>query len=230
MAVLKSKAARRRGRLRKRGRMSFASATPVAWKESPIAEKRGMKRWVRTFVAAVERSHHIGGPVRVVSEVNAGPPTQITSVVQEVPAEHGTSSAMRNPDLEDALKRARERGHIRVAEILNSEDMLSADEFADLLGTTRVTVNAKRQKRQVLGLEGAKRGFRFPRWQLGPDGKPFRVLPTLFERLGDDPWAVYRFLVQHHPELEGLTGREALERGESKQAIDAAESVARNFS
>jgi hypothetical protein len=82
----------------------------------------------------------------------------------------------------------------------------------------------------VLGLEGAKRGFRFPRWQLGPDGKPFRVLPTLFERLGDDPWAVYRFLVQHHPELEGLTGREALERGESKQAIDAAESVARNFS
>jgi len=230
MAVLKSKAARRRGRLRKRGRMSFASATPVAWKESPIAEKRGMKRWVRTFVEAVERSHHIGGPVRVVSEVNAGPPTQITSVVQEVSAEHGTSSAMRNPDLEDALKRARERGHIRVAEILNSEDMLSADEFADLLGTTRVTVNAKRQKRQVLGLEGAKRGFRFPRWQLGPDGKPFRVLPTLFERLGDDPWAVYRFLVQHHPELEGLTGREALERGESKQAIDAAESVARNFS
>lgn len=44
--------------------------------------------------------------------------------------------------------------------------MLSADAFADLLGVTRVTVNTKRQDGQVLGLDGAKRGFRFPAWQL----------------------------------------------------------------
>ena len=114
-----------------------------------------------------------------------------------------------------------------MAEILDREEMLSADDFAHLLGTTRVTVNAKRQKRQVLGLEGAKRGFRFPRWQLGTNGKPFSALPDLFDRLGDDTWAVYRFLLQHHPALDGLTGREALEQGKSKQAIEAAESIAR---
>jgi hypothetical protein len=49
----------------------------------------------------------------------------------------------------------------------------------------------------------------------------------LFERLGDDAWAVYRFLMQRHPELDGLTGREALDQGKTEQAIEAAESIAR---
>jgi hypothetical protein len=132
------------------------------------------------------------------------------------------------PRLERALRKAGERGQSRVAEILSGNDMLSADAFANLLGTTRVTVNAKRRNNQVLGLEGAKRGFRFPQWQVGPDGKPFGALPKLFERLGNDGWAVYRFLVQRHPELDGLSGREALQRGMTEQAIEAAESVARN--
>ena len=132
-------------------------------------------------------------------------------------------------DLEDALAAARERGRIRVADILNGEDMLSAEAFAELLGTTRVTVNTKRQQRQVLALEGAKRGFRFPVWQVGSNGKPFAVIPDLFDRLGGDAWAVYRFLVQHHPELDGLTGREALRRGKSREVVEAAESVARAF-
>ncbi|MGG2362632.1 hypothetical protein ACE4Z5_27370, partial [Salmonella enterica] len=84
---------------------------------------------------------------------------------------------------------------------------------------SRVTVNTKRQNHQVLGLEGARRGYRFPRWQITRDGKPFAALPVLFDRLGNSPWAVYRFLVQHHPELDGLTGREALQRGKDKAVI-----------
>jgi hypothetical protein len=28
-------------------------------------------------------------------------------------------------------------------------------------------------------------------------------LPKLFDLLGGDSWTVYRFLIQHHPELEG---------------------------
>ena len=74
--------------------------------------------------------------------------------------------------------------------------MLSADDFAALIGTSRVTVNAKRQNHQILGLDGAKRGYRFPAWQLDENGKPFAALPDLFDRLGDSPWAVYRFLVE----------------------------------
>jgi DNA-binding CsgD family transcriptional regulator len=133
-------------------------------------------------------------------------------------------------ELDRSLTAARERGHHRVAEILSRTDMLGADQIARLLGTTRMTINTKRRNHQLLGLDGATRGFRFPEWQIGEDGKPFEALPALFDRLGGSPWAVYRFLVQHHAELSGLTGREALAKGRSAEAIEAAESVANAFS
>ena len=57
---------------------------------------------------------------------------------------------MPNAELQDALAAARERGRLRAADILSSEDMLSAEDFAKLLGTTRVTVNTKRQSGQIL--------------------------------------------------------------------------------
>ena len=104
--------------------------------------------------------------------------------------------------------------------------MLSADQFAALLGISRMTVNTRRQNHQVLGLDGAKRGFRFPAWQVGEDGKPFAALPRLFERLGGGPWSVYRFLVQSHPELDGMTGREALRRGKADEALAVTDSIA----
>jgi len=215
---------------------ALAISSPISWKVGKVAipkryakrpdkalsEQRRLKPLVKTYVRAFERSHQIGRPVTVVSEVNAGPTNEITFVIEDSP------SSQQAIDLHAALRAARERGNVRLAEILDSEEMLSADEFAHLLGTTRVTVNAKRQKRQVLGLEGAKRGFRFPRWQLGTNGKPFSALPDLFDRLGDDAWAVYRFLLQHHPELDGLTGRELLEQGKGKEAVEAAESIARH--
>lgn len=47
--------------------------------------------------------------------------------------------------------------------------MLSAKAFADLLGVSRVTVTTNRQNGQVLGLDAAKRGFRFPSWRLVMD-------------------------------------------------------------
>jgi hypothetical protein len=129
-----------------------------------------------------------------------------------------------------ALARARERGSTRAADVLARNDMLSSNQMARLLGTTRMTINTKRRKHQLLGLEGARRGFRFPQWQINNDGQPFDALPDLFDRLGGSPWAVYRFLVQHHPELGGLSGREALAKGRSAEAIQAAESVAEAFS
>ena len=74
--------------------------------------------------------------------------------------------------------------------------MLSAEEFADSIGTSRVTVNAKRQSHQVLGL-GCQAGLPFSEaGQIGEDGKPFSALPELFDCLGGSPWAVYRFLVR----------------------------------
>lgn len=137
------------------------------------------------------------------------------------------------PTLEDnldaAFAAARQRGYLRAAEILAGKDMLSAREFAETLGTTRMTINTKRRTGQVLGLAGTTRGFRFPNWQIGEDGRPYAELAELHERLGG-PWAVYRFLVQTHGELNGLTGRQALERRKVRALLDAAESVGRDFS
>jgi hypothetical protein len=154
-----------------------------------------------------------------IREIDSGSDSAIIDAAPEVA----------NADLGRALAAARERGRRRVAEILSDPDMLSADNLARLLGTTRATINTKRQNRQLLGLEGATRGFRFPSWQIGEDGKPFSALPTLFDRLGDSPWAVYRFLVQSHPELDGETGRDALRKGRTADVIEAAESVAETF-
>jgi hypothetical protein len=184
---------------------------------------------IESYGAALEQSRLSGRAVRFVVAVDPHGKPRITPIEgrSELPEAQSTEG---EDDLAAALEAARARGRLRVAEILSGADMLSADQFADLIGTSRVTVNAKRQKHQVLGLEGAKRGFRFPEWQVGQDGKPFTALPVLFERLGGSPWAVYRFLVQHHPELNGQTGRQALQRGRTAEVIEAAESVVRDFS
>ncbi|MDG4890007.1 MULTISPECIES: XRE family transcriptional regulator [unclassified Mesorhizobium] len=183
-----------------------------------ISAKPGnVKALLAGYGKAMAESQAAGRTVSFRVEVD---PTGDTAVS---PLEKPAGSA---DDLAAALDEARARGKVRAATILVGDDMLSADQFAALLGTTRMTVNTKRQNHQVLGLEGAKRGFRFPAWQIGEDGKPFAALPRLFERLGGGPWSVYRFLVQAHPELDGMTGREALRRGKTDEALAVADSIA----
>ncbi len=158
---------------------------------------------------------------------------EIAAMVKEILGRRGKNIDARSPSpsiLDRSLAGARERGRNRAADILSGEDMLSADEMAQLLGATRMTIDKKRESHQLLGLEGPNRDFRFPRWQIGDDGRPFDALPAVFDRLGGSPWAVYRFLVQHHSELGGLTGRDALAKGRSAEALEAAESVAEAFS
>ncbi|PKA42667.1 hypothetical protein CWR43_14525 [Rhizobium sullae] len=67
--------------------------------------------------------------------------------------------------LDIALEAARERGSERVADILNGPDMMTADDVARENKVSRETVNNKRRCHELLGLEGPKRGVRFPRWQ-----------------------------------------------------------------
>jgi hypothetical protein len=184
-----------------------------------------MSALIKTYGVAIEKSRLMGRTVSFVVQVGPrGDPT--FRQVEDTP-EPAARTATDEDDLPTALEAARDRGRMRVADILGGKDMLSAEAFALLIGTSRVTVNAKRQSHQVLGLEGAKRGFRFPEWQVGADGKPFAALPELFQRLGGNPWAVYRFLVQHHPELDGQSGREALAHGRSAEVMEVAESVLR---
>lgn len=210
-------------------------ATAVTFKaprhavEMFAAKPAKVKALLQGYGEAVARSHLAGRAMSFRVEVDPSGRAKITPIEEAggaVTGSSGGAAAAGEGDLERALEEARARGRSQVAEILAGDEMLSADQFAALLGTTRMTVNTKRQNRQVLGLDGAKRGFRFPSWQVGDDGKPFAALPALFERLGGGAWSVYRFLVQAHPELDGLTGREALLRGKEEDALDAAASIA----
>jgi len=142
-----------------------------------------------------------------------------------------TRNAPRRPDaLDRELAEARVRGAQRVAEILADPVMLSSDDFARRMNMTRENVRQMHLQRKVLGLVGAKRGIRYPEWQLGADGKPIPELPELFKRLGDDPWAVYRFLLEDRPELDGENPLKLLFKGQGPNVLAAADTVGETFS
>ncbi|MEQ8399323.1 hypothetical protein [Thalassobaculum sp.] len=141
-------------------------------------------------------------------------------------------AAQRRPTaaLEAALKAVRDRERIRVADIMNGPDMLTTEQFAELLRIDVVTLEGKRRTHLVLGIDDAEHGVRFPFWQVGPDGEPFSALPALYERFDGSAWAVYRFLVRHRRDLNGLTPLEALHRGGNDDVLAVADLVARQAS
>lgn len=126
--------------------------------------------------------------------------------------------------LDAALARARARGAVKAAEILRGPDMLTARDFGALIGASHETVNAKRRRHELLGLEGTTRGVRYPAWQVTDAGLPLPGLPDVFALLGGQPWAVFRFLRTAHAELGGMTALDALKAGR----LDAVLQVARN--
>jgi hypothetical protein len=212
-----------------KGTAGFTITAPTKAAKALAGKPAKMKLLLQQYGEAFAKSHEVGRPVSFRVDVAPDGGTTVTPVEEAAPAQEAPpieEASERSPELQAALAAARERGWIRAAEILSGADMLSAEAMAERLGTSRVTVNAKRQNGQLLGLDGAKRGFRFPVWQLDAEDKPRPELPALHQRLGG-PWAVYRFLVQPQPELEGLTGREALERNMGKAVLRAAESIGR---
>ena len=184
-----------------------------------IVGREGTAKGLLTgFGKAVHRAEQSGRAVRLTMLVEPGKP--ISKVAVEDAAEQGPRD-----ELDEALTEARQRGAKRAAEILRAPDMLSADQFATAIGATRETVHQKRRRGEVLGLEGAKRGVRFPEWQIGPDGRLLSGLPRLIEALGNHPWAVHRFLLQHHPDLDGSSALEALRRGRVDEVLATAQGV-----
>lgn len=183
-----------------------------------VGRKGTAKGLLTGFGKAVQRAEQSGRAVRLTVLVEPGKP------VSKVAVEDAVEQLPRD-ELDEALTEARQRGVKRAAEILQASDMLSADQFAAVIGATRETVHQKRRRGEVLGLEGAKRGVRFPEWQIGADGRLLAGLPRLIEALGKHPWAVHRFLLQQHPELDGQSALEALRRGRVDDVLATAQSV-----
>jgi hypothetical protein len=180
---------------------------------SPIwraASPEQRKRLVTALLDVQERLDEPGSLRLDIGEPdNARPPGQQTT----------------DDDLEAALNEARARGRRLAAQILAGPEMLSSESFAQRIGVTRETVRRKLSRREVLGLSGAKRGWRFPAWQVLEDGRLLTELSRLFELLDDNPWTVYRFLLQPHPELAGRTALAALRTGEVDAVLGLAEST-----
>ncbi len=131
------------------------------------------------------------------------------------------------PDaLDAALLAAKARGQSKIADILKRDEMLTAREFGQLIGASHETVNVKRKRFEVLGLEGATRGVKYPEWQLTNSGLPLPGLSQVFSALGGQPWTVYRFLQTAHSELGGRTGLDALKADQ----LDAVLEIAHNQS
>lgn len=105
---------------------------------------------------------------------------------------------------------------------LGADDMISTDEAARLVQTTRVTINAWIGKGRAIGLTQTKRGFRMPRWQFEPS--MWDALPRLSAAIGiTEGWALLSFLESPHGALEGLTPRQAIEQGQIDKVIGIAE-------
>lgn len=124
-----------------------------------------------------------------------------------------------------ALRRAYKRGADTAEGLLAGPDMLSSDQIAQRLGLSREAVLQKRRRGDLLGIEGAKRGVRFPEWQLGQDGLPIAALRELHDVLGE-PWAVFRFLRQQHAEFGMRTGLQvAADRRRAAALVDLARTM-----
>ena len=134
----------------------------------------------------------------------------------------------RTPDatLTEALSAARARGAEVKEALLADPDMLNTAAIANLLGMSEEGVRLKRKRHEILGLEFAKRGIRYPAWQILEGRRLLPALPRLFAMLGDDPWRLFRFLQQHHNELGGDRGLDALRLGRVAGVLAAAENTA----
>jgi hypothetical protein len=182
---------------------------------SIAARKNAVKGVLAGFGKAVKRAKQSQKSVQMTVVVD--PRDRTPSISVQDLSKNGN-------ELEAALMQAQARGTRRIAEILSAADMMSADEFGRMIGATRETVHQKRHRREILGLQGATRGVRFPEWQLTDDGGLLPGLPQIFAELGNE-WSVYRFLLQHHPELGGNTALDTLKAGRIDQAINAARNV-----
>lgn len=105
---------------------------------------------------------------------------------------------------------------------LGAADMISSDEAAQLVQTTRVAIHAWIAKGRAIGLMQTKRRFRMPRWQFEPS--MWTALPRVSAALGTaEGWALLSFLESPHGALNGITPRQAIERGQTDVVITIAE-------
>lgn len=188
-----------------------------------IADKRRyLRKLVANYADTVEIAMRTGQPTTIVLQVLPSGEVSPAVLGPAVSAAPMVATPETRDALDIAMDDAKARGQAKVAQILKGEDMLTAREFGSLIGASHETVRGKRERFELLGLEGTTRGVRYPRWQVTEEGLPLPSLPQLFAVLGEKPWTVYRFLRTAHAELGGRTALEALKAGQSEAVLGVA--------
>jgi hypothetical protein len=181
-----------------------------------VTSKRVVGKMISGYADAAAKAQRTGKDYIIAYRVSPdGKAIEVVDKIVEKPADG---------PLDAAMARAKARGAAKVTEILKQADMVTAREFGPLIGASHETVNIKRKRHEILGLEGATRGVKYPRWQITEAGMPLPGLARLFRVLGEQPWTVYRFLRTAHAELGGRTALDAMKAGQ----IDAVVKVAEN--
>jgi hypothetical protein len=182
-----------------------------------VTNKRVIGKMISGYADAAAKAKRTGKDYIITYRVSPDGKTVEVDRIVEKPADAPLGAAM---------ARAKARGATKVTEILRQADMVTAREFGPLIGASHETVNIKRKRHEILGLEGATRGVKYPRWQVTEAGMPLPGLARLFKVFGEQPWTVYRFLRTAHAELGGRTALDAMKAGQIDAVIETAENQA----
>lgn len=137
--------------------------------------------------------------------------------VREISAEEAAErlDTGMHPDVAKAVELAQTRGAETAAQILNQEDMLSGDMIGQRMGISRQAVDKARKAGKLLALEGSKRGFRYPEWQLDQRGFRRSGLIEVLDLVGNG-WEAYRFFMAKAGEV---LNKDLLVQGEVEEIL-----------
>lgn len=125
-------------------------------------------------------------------------------------SETGLSAPTMDPEVAEAVARAQARGRETAASILEQPDMLTGEEIALRMGMSRQAVHKAAMANKLFAVEGAKRGFRYPDWQLDETGVRRKGLQEVLDRVGNG-WEAWRFFAAS---ADGATNRDRLRSGD----------------
>ena len=116
------------------------------------------------------------------------------------------------------------RGVTARARLIEEEGgTLSSREVAQYLGLTPQAVNDRRKAGRLLAVEAGRRGYRYPAWQLVPEG----MLPGLEDVLSRlrvlSPWTQLAFMLNPADSLNGQTPLSLLREGQCRLVVEAAQ-------
>ena len=128
---------------------------------------------------------------------------------------------------DDVIAAAQLRGVEARQRVLEAEGgTLSAEQLGHRLHLTRQAIDLRRRNHRLIALPVGRHGFRYPVWQLGPNGV-WPWIPSAIDALSPhDPWQQVFFLLSPHPDLGGQTPLDALRAGQADEVLSLARTYA----